>query len=538
MKKTAALLAFILITALLFSACNTVKDETSDKTTGNEEIDSDTLVYIYTPKIELDTDAGEYITLVSVYGEAVPVVVQDRISPEISAGDDGVGYVTFGVGSSKTQESFDRYCTYRITSSGGCIAFAEETETFTKEKILEDGVPYVGELNGVHTCKLYGKIYTLTIEEDNITITTSYNGINEGTTYDGSLSYDPIRGYITASLNTCRDKSGITYYTMGTISGELYEYGGFVHFLCERSSVKNITPKKPIPLTFIPQYGTARSISISEWAEMIRDGNSAISEHSFYTIRALLDGDVDAFAKRCGVTADVYEHMRGMKIGSYRLYSKEIASYDDPTETRTYPVLEFEVTESNSSVFPVGINRLVCDEGLNVVFVPREKFRFYSQAYNSAKDDNVSSASRYISALFVEDFSWAMDEYMRYSFIVSRLNTLAGDYEPRTEEEIRAYAEKYLGLTVNPEYLPKALMAVEGGYQLIGWGGGPYLRTDLSEEVRDGITVVTSVFWADYSMTVPSRKVEFHLELLDGEYKPVKTVVLEDYGFKTVYFST
>lgn len=537
MKKTACLLALFLCAALLFSACNTVKDETPDKTTVNEEIDSDTLVYI--PEIELDSDAGEYITLVAVYGEAVPEVVQDRISPEISAGDDGVGYVTFGVGSPKTQETFDRYRTYRITSSGGYIVSAEETETFTTEKILEDGIPYVGELNGVHTCKLYGKIYTLTIEEDDITVATSYNGVNEGTAYDGSLSYDPISGKTRAYLRySYQDKSGITCNTTGSVSGKLYEYGGFVHFLCEKSSVNNITPNKPIPLTFVPHYDTAKTISISDWAEMIRDCNIRISEHCFYTIRALLDGDVDAFAKRCGVTADVYEHMRGMKIGSYRLYSEEIASYDDPTETRTYPVLEFEVTESNTSVFPVGTNRLVWDEGLAVIFTPREQFRFYSRAYNPAQDDSVSSASRYISALFTEDFSWATDEYHRYRFIVSRLNTLAGDYEPRTEEEIRAYAEKYLGLTVNPEYLSQVLMAEDGGYQLIGRGGGPYLRTDVSEEVRDGITVVTSVFWADYSMTVPSRKVEFHLELLDGEYKPVKTVVLEDYGFQTVYFST
>ncbi len=536
MKKTVSLLALVLITTLLFSACNKVKDETP----GNEEIDSATLVYSYTPEIELDTDAGEYITLVAVYGEAVPEVDQDRISPEISAGDDGVGYVIFGVGSPKTQDGFDRYCTYRITSSGGYIVSAEETETFTREKILEYGVPYVGELNGVHTCKLYGKIYNLTVEEKNLTIATSYNGINEGTTYDGSLRYNPIMGYITAFLEyTYRDKSGITYKTSGTISGKLYEYGGFVHFLCEESGVNNITPNKPIPLTFVPQYGTARSISISDWAEMIQDDNRLISEHCFYTIRAFLEGDVDAFARRCSVSADVYAHMRGMKIGSYRLYKEEIAAYDDPTETRTYPVLEFEVTESNSSVFPVGTHRLVWDEGLAVIFTPREQFRFYSQAYyGSIPNDDALSASRYISALFTEDFSWATDEYHRYRFIVSRLNTIAGDYEPRTEDEIRAYAEKYLGLTVNPEYYSRVLMAVEGGYQLIGRGGGPYLRTDLSEEVRDGITVVTSVFWADYSMTVPSRKVEFHLELLDGEYKPIKTVVLEDYGFRTVYYST
>ena len=36
------------------------------------------------------------------------------------------------------------------------------------------------------------------------------------------------------------------------ISGKLYEYGGFVHFICESSDMRDISPDDPLPLTFVP----------------------------------------------------------------------------------------------------------------------------------------------------------------------------------------------------------------------------------------------------------------------------------------------
>ena len=140
------------------------------------------------------------------------------------------------------------------------------------------------------------------------------------------------------------------------------------------------------------------------------------------------------------------------------------------------------------------------------------------------------------------DFSRIMTEGSQWGlcdFIIGRLDVLHGNHEPRTAEEIGDYAEKYLGVdrnTLNFEYTVDK--TPDGRYVRIGRGSTSYYHTVLSEEIRDSITVVTIQFWADPSQTVPSRKVEFHLELIDGEYKPLHTVILEDSSFKTATAST
>ncbi len=60
----------------------------------------------------------------------------------------------------------------------------------------------------------------------------------------------------------------------------------------------------------------------------------------------------------------------------------------------------------------------------------------------------------------------------------------------------------------------------------------------ISEEIRDGITVVTVQFWADFSQTVKSVLVEFYLEPLDGDFKLLYSVTLDDMGYKTSYIGT
>ena len=121
---------------------------------------------------------------------------------------------------------------------------------------------------------------------------------------------------------------------------------------------------------------------------------------------------------------------------------------------------------------------------------------------------------------------------------MARLNTMAGNYEPRTAEEIRAYAETYLGVDGDTLNIETSLHKQDGGYIPIGRGSTSYEYTFVSEEIRDGITVVTVQFWADYSRIVPSRLVEFHLEWMGSEYRPVKTVILKDSDFTTASSST
>ncbi|MBQ7922268.1 MAG: hypothetical protein IJ325_06795 [Clostridia bacterium] len=255
-------------------------------------------------------------------------------------------------------------------------------------------------------------------------------------------------------------------------------------------------------------------------------------------ICAFLRNDWETFARYCGVEPEVYSHMRNMKIGEYELKNEMIPASDDPASVNPFLVLSFEVLESTSEVFPVGEHELVWKSGLNVTFKPRETFR-----YTVSSPWEMSRAERYLLDLGSDrDFAPVTAENKRQfglcDFIVGRLDVLYGNDEPRTKEEIGDYAEKYLGVDRDTLQYDKTLEKTENGYRRIGRGGGSYIYTVLSEEVRDGITVITVQFWADESKTVPSRKVEFYTELLDGEYKPLYSVIVEDSKFRTMYLST
>lgn len=263
------------------------------------------------------------------------------------------------------------------------------------------------------------------------------------------------------------------------------------------------------------------------------------SNNTYRAIVALLSNDIKTFAKCCSVSHEVYESLRGMVITEYKLSSEEIFYISN---ARPFPILEIEVAESNSEFFTVGAHKLVFDEGLVLRFIKYDEF-LREGSGSPEKGSEFQFAASYIHALGSDrDFQSILAEGERQfglcDFIVGRLNTLAGDYEVRSEAEIRAYAEKYLGVDGDTLRFGQTLEHYDGGYQRIGRGSASKPFTVLSEEVVDGVNVVTVRFFADFSKTVTSRVVEFHMELIDGEYRPIKTVIVEDTEFISPSVST
>lgn len=254
---------------------------------------------------------------------------------------------------------------------------------------------------------------------------------------------------------------------------------------------------------------------------------------------AFLRNDITRFAMLCGVKSEVYAHMENMKISEYTLTRQQLAAVDDPNVVNPYPVLTFTVTESQSDVFPVGEHTLVWYNGLLLTFTFMEDFQYF--VANTAP---MSMAEKYLLDVYSDrGFESILKEGKRQEglcdFIIARLNAIHGNHDPRTAEEIGDYAEKYLGVdrsTLNFEN--KVDKTPDGRYVRIGRGRPYHIYTLQSEGIRDGITIVTLQFFADASQTVPSRKVEYHMELVDGEYKPVEAVILEDSPFDTEYYST
>lgn len=497
----------------------------------------------YKVSAKLDVSQKEYLMPLAVYGESVPYASSSGV---IYAGADGTGYVTFGIGSrlQENEGKFREYLTFEVSSKNGLITSVTEAVTITKAEVLEHGTPYLGELNGTHLSKAYGSsgitVRTVTVFEDTITVASYVDGTDAGGIYDGTYSYDPTTGVMRAYLAfTYHDNNGNkVVVSHRRIEGKLLEYGGFVHFICEGGEFKTLTPDDPLPLSFVPLPAADDTVSLADWAALKFDMYDFVDDNIYYLVRALLRGDGEAFAGYLGVAPEVYRGLLDIKIGEYSLMREDIPAADDPSKTNAYPVLEFEVLESSGGLFSVGKHRLVFDTGLVITFVPREQFKWYTYM----PPLKASDAEIYLDQVMLEDFSTIKAENMRQfglcDFIVARLNTLKGNYDPCTAEEIRAYAEKYLGVDGDTLGIEHSLYPADGGYVRIGRGGGPLLRTYLSEVTDNGVTVVTAQFWADYSMTVPSRRIEYHLGYLDGEFVPLKAVVLEDSGLNTVYYST
>ena len=228
--------------------------------------------------------------------------------------------------------------------------------------------------------------------------------------------------------------------------------------------------------------------------EIIFGTELAVSERYEYvyeTMLALVDGNIDVFENHCGVAAGVYEGLRGMEIGDFDIYFDNIPAANNKEEAYEYPILKMEVVSSESEIFPVGTYELVFSEGMYTTFTKREDFKWHY-----APTDNTSDAVNYIYCVGSDrDFESVKKEGLREfglcDFIIIRLDYLSGTYGSKTEEEIKAYAEKYLGVSGDELVFGNKIMKDDSGYQIFGRGGSSPVSTVVSEEDRDGITVVT-----------------------------------------------
>ncbi len=286
-----------------------------------------------------------------------------------------------------------------------------------------------------------------------------------------------------------------------------------------------------------------------EWNDFTAVHEEYFSESIHTIVMAMLTGDVDTFAKNLGAPAEVYEYVKDMKFGDYKLYTAKVPAKDDPLKTRKHPVFEVEVKESSNSFFPVGTNRLVFIPGIMSTTVKHvEDIEWYADNTNRTSEQP-SKAQKYVNTVISdlscgESFDSILEEGKRdfglADFIIMRLSELSGySRSSFTEAEIRGYAEKYLGIDGGTVKIKDGRVwynEAAGGYEIVGRGGTVISLDYVSEEILEDITVVTVRFYADYSETVQSRVVEFHLKQIDDEYSPVKTVIIEDSEYTTASF--
>ena len=73
---------------------------------------------------------------------------------------------------------------------------------------------------------------------------------------------------------------------------------------------------------------------------------------------AMIEKDIEVFAKHIGASHEVYGYLEDMEFGSYKIYAVDVPSKDDPSQTKKYPVFEVEITKSTSDFFQISTNSI------------------------------------------------------------------------------------------------------------------------------------------------------------------------------------
>ena len=282
-----------------------------------------------------------------------------------------------------------------------------------------------------------------------------------------------------------------------------------------------------------PVYPIWEDINMSE-----SDWNEFSDKHFYDVIRAFTEGDIDEFSKLTGTPAEVYESLESIRIGEYKTYIEYIPANNDPENIKKFPAIEFEVTESDCEIFPVGKHTLVYNASYVTVLTHKQNMEWLTKM--PEVESGTVSAKEYISDMCSDSDFWIFNagKYLVEKIIV-RMDTAFGESKDGyTAKEICDYAEKYLGIKADEiDFEHSAIQKKNEKYFILGHGGNGSAKDFVSEEIIDGITVVTVRSYADHSKLVQSRLVEFHLKLIDGEYSPVKAVMLEDSEFYTANYA-
>ena len=300
----------------------------------------------------------------------------------------------------------------------------------------------------------------------------------------------------------------------------------------------------------VPELWEKFNMTDEDWSAFVSDAfgeeGKYFAEIFLETAAAMIEKDIETFAKHIGAEPKVYEYLKGMEFGAYKLYAYDVPAKDDPSQTKRYPVFEVEITESTSDFFAAGTNRLVFREGVPSSTVCHlEDIEWYAD-YSNREKRALSAAENYINDFMevtsdFKSFTPIKEEGHLYfgiaDFILFRLYELDSSADWPTADDIKAYAEKYLGVDGDTLKISSDnLYESDGRYSSLARGGRSTSFDWISEEVRDGITVVTVRYYADFSKTAEACTVEYHFKTIDGEFSPVKTVVTQDTGYSIANF--
>ncbi|MHB1155033.1 MAG: hypothetical protein ACYCWE_22020 [Eubacteriales bacterium] len=258
------------------------------------------------------------------------------------------------------------------------------------------------------------------------------------------------------------------------------------------------------------------------------------TELRYLFIKAFVNGDTETLEYMANADKGVYDSYKSIVLGNYTIKRSDKSPISPLNQNIDgFIIFDFDILSSENEVLCTGHHSLLIEYTLCMQMIDYADYVMFPILTEAQK------SIYYYHGTSFPDFK-AKTNNGNYNisteYILVRLNYLSGNYKPRSAEDIIAYAKKYFDVDdykINEDEVYKT----QNGYEVIGRGAASPSYNFVSEEIRDGITVVTVQFWADFSQTVKSVLIEFYLEPLDGDFKPLYSTILEDTGYKTSWIS-
>lgn len=258
------------------------------------------------------------------------------------------------------------------------------------------------------------------------------------------------------------------------------------------------------------------------------------TDERYLFIKAFVNGDTETLEYMAYTDKGVYESYKSIVLGDYTIKRIDKNPIYPDNGGSDNIIFDFDIISGDNEVLCPGHHSFYIEAVLCTKMIDYKNYVMFPLLNEAQK------FIYYYRGTSFPDFK-AKTENGNYNisteYIIGRLGYLSGNYKSRSAEEIIAYAKKYFDVDdykINEDEVDKT----QDGYGIIGRGVPVPSRSFVSEDICDGITVVTVQFWADFSQTVKSILVEFCIEPLDGDFKPLYSVTLEDTGYKTSYIGT
>lgn len=275
-----------------------------------------------------------------------------------------------------------------------------------------------------------------------------------------------------------------------------------------------------IPTNSTPEQTTDTITDYRDW-EKLGLGRDDVR---YQYIKAFVNRDTHTLEHYCDLSNGVYDSYKTIVLGDYkieRIDSLNIYGSGD------YIIFSFNILSSENEALNLGYHSYFLDYGLGFRLID---YPIVTPNPNTSPAESVS--------VIVDMHSTEIPDFENYNakyitnYILRRLYSTKKETSA-TEPVLKEYAKKYLGLE---NFTPEGQKYQDKFYQT---GGAFVLFYRIeSEETASGITCVKVQFFADYSKTVKSKLVEFYLEYLDGDYKPLYSVTIEDTGYESARITT